>query len=137
MLFLRMHDGIAVDLARRAMEKLRPVALRKLQAEENPLDRGHRREERPRLIMHRTRRTRQVVDLVEFSTTSQTPQTSQTSRTYFSHIRLDESEVLISRERFHVRPGARVEIVDRDNPVSFAQEPLAEMTAEKARTACH
>ena len=128
-LFLWMHDRVAIDLARRAVQHLRAVALRQLQAQQRAPDRGHSRQERLRLIMHRARRTRQVVDLVKLRLKS------RVSRPQVGYIGLDEREVLVLREAPHVRARPRIEVVNRDDPIALIQKPLTEVTSKKARSA--
>ena len=59
---LRMHEGIAVDFARRAVQKNRTVFPGEFKAKQNSLDRGERREDGTRLVMNGRRRTGQVVN---------------------------------------------------------------------------
>ena len=103
MLLLRMHQRIAVDFARRAMEQLRVITQCELEAEEDALDGRHRREHRTRLIVDRRGGTCEIVDLVELHALE-----AGTLRGNIGDIPLQETEARIIRKAPEILPGTRV-----------------------------
>ena len=120
---LRMHLRIAVDLARRGLQHLRPATL----GHAEHVDRAHHRRlhrlDRVVLVMARGGRAGEVVDLVHF----------QPER--MDDVVPQQFEVGLREQVGDVRLLTREEVVDADHVVAHRHEAVAEMAAEKAGAA--
>ena len=122
---LRMLARVAVDLARRRLEHLRPGPLGEPQHVDRPVHRGLRRLHRIELVVDRARRTREVVDLVDLDVERK------------GHVVPHQLEARRVEQVRHVRPPAGKEVVDAEHLVARRHQPLAEVAAEKPRPAGH
>ena len=122
---LGMDLRVAVDLAGRGLQDLRPAALGHAQHVDRPHHRGLHGLDGVVLVVARRGGTGQVVDLVDLQEDRQ------------GDVVADQLEVGPAKQVGDVRLLAGEEVVQADDVVPPLQQPLAEMRAEKAGPAGH
>ena len=115
-----MDLGIAVDLAGRGLQHLRPASLGHAQHVDRPHHRGLHGLDGVVLVMARRGGTGQIVDLVDLQEDRQ------------RNVVADQLEVGAAEQVGDVRLLAGEEVVQADDVVPALEQPLAEMGAEKA-----
>ena len=122
---LRVHVGIAVDLARRREQEAGVVREREVEraarAERADVDRL----ERDREVLGRARRAREVQHAVDVAV----------DRDLVAHVGADEREARVLGEVRDVLEPARRQVVDRDDLVAAREERVAEVRADEAGSA--
>ena len=119
---LRVHLGIAIDLAGRGLEDLGLHALGEPQHVDRAVDRGLGRLHRVDLILYRRGRAGEIVDFVAL----------QIER--HGHVVADEIEARMAEQVRDVRLAAGEQIVDAEHVVPLPDQPVAQMRTQKSRT---
>ena len=120
---LRMHLGVAVDLARRGVEDPRLHPLGEAEHVDRAHDRGLGRLDRVVLVVARRRGAGEVVDLIDLE------------HDRLGHVVADQLEVAPAEQVGDVRLLAREEVVEADDVVPLLDETIAKVRAEEAGTA--
>ncbi len=125
LLDLRVHLGIAVDLAGGGLEDLRAGPLGQAQHVDGAVDAGLGRRHRIVLVVNRRGRAGHVVDVVHLDVERERDVVPQ------------DLEHRVVHQVHDVRLAPREIVVGADHVVTVVEEPLAEVRAQKARTAGH
>ena len=122
---LGMHGRVAIDLAGRGLEDLRPHPLGQPQHVDRAVDRGLGRLHRIVLVVDRRGRAGEVVDLVDLDVERE------------GHVVPHQLELRMAETGSDVVLVAREVVVDAQHVVARRQQALAKMRAQEARAAGH
>ncbi len=122
---IRAHRWISVDLRRGGEQELRADLARALERVQRAFDTGPDRPDRVALVVHGRGRAREVIDVVHLD------------HELLVHVVAQELEARMTEESFDVSAPAREQVVQADHRVPGADQPLAQVRAEKARTTGH
>ena len=118
---LRVHLGIAVDLARRGEEETRPLPLREPERMMRPVRAGLQRVERQAQVVDGARERGEVVDDVH----------RLVAHDRLDHVVVDELERVVAQV-VDVLERRHHEVVEADHAVAALEERFAEVGAEEA-----
>ena len=121
---LRVHLGVAVDLARRGEQEPRALELRETESVVRPVRAGLQRVQRHPQVVDRARERGEVVHEVD----------RLVDPDLLDHVVIHERERVVAQV-IDVLERRRLEVVDADHPVPAPEQRLAEVGAEEARAA--
>jgi hypothetical protein len=122
---LRMHHGIAIDLARGGLEDLGFDALGQAQHVDRAMHAGLCRLHRIELVMHGRGRAGEVVDLVHLHIERE------------GHVVTEHLEMRVPQKVDDIVLGSGEIVVDAEHVGACAEQPLAQMRAEESGAARH